>query len=213
MKKISLLAIITILLISCNKSEEGLEKATVFEKSVENQDIIKLQALFQSKEFSNFDEVLSFSESLVTGADTKMRSVENIEISEEALSVVEKMQNIQVDTESSPEVYRNELNKILDDSDLDKNSSEYQALAISIEATIAAINYKMQLDMPEFHTRGFWSKAWAAVKCVGGTAGSAGLGALAGAGVGTMTVPVIGTVSGTALGGWSGALVGVATFC
>ena len=49
-----------------------------------------------------------------------------------------------------------------------------------------------------------------AVKCVAGTAGSAGLGFLAGAGVGTVTLPIVGTVSGGALGGWSGALVGVA---
>lgn len=71
----------------------------------------------------------------------------------------------------------------------------------------------MELEAPEATTRGFWSSAWKVVKCVAGTAGSAGLGAVGGAGVGTVTLPVIGTVSGTALGGWSGALVGVATFC
>lgn len=51
------------------------------------------------------------------------------------------------------------------------------------------------------------------VKCVLGTAGSAGLGFVGGMGTGTVTLPVVGTVSGAAIGGWSGAAVGAATFC
>ncbi|EAE0903711.1 ComC/BlpC family peptide pheromone/bacteriocin [Listeria monocytogenes] len=52
-----------------------------------------------------------------------------------------------------------------------------------------------------------------AIGCVLGTAGSTGLGFLAGVGAGTVTLPIIGTVSGGALGGWSGAAMGAATFC
>lgn len=51
------------------------------------------------------------------------------------------------------------------------------------------------------------------VGCVLGTAGSAGLGFLAGTGAGTVTLPIIGTVSGGAFGAWSGGAMGAATFC
>lgn len=94
-----------------------------------------------------------------------------------------------------------------------KTSLEYERLIESVDVTIEVIYYVMEIEASDAISRGFWSAAWSVVKCIGGTAGSAGLGMLGGAGVGTVTIPLIWTVSGTALGGWSGALVGVATFC
>lgn len=123
------------------------------------------------------------------------------------------MKNIKADTEASPEALRIQLKEVIKNSSLSPASTEYSILIYSVDIAIEAIYYAMELEAPEAKTRGFWNSAWKVVKCIAGTAGSAGLGAVGGAGVGTVTLPVIGTVSGTALGGWSGALVGVATFC
>lgn len=62
---------------------------------------------------------------------------------------------------------------------------------------------------------------WDTTKCIIGSTGMAGMGAVAGAGVGgagcTVVLPIIGTVAcgtvGAVVGGVSGAMVGVATFC
>lgn len=49
-------------------------------------------------------------------------------------------------------------------------------------------------------------------KCILGTAGMAGLGALTGGGAGSV-IPALGTTAGAVYGGIAGALVGAATFC
>lgn len=107
------------------------------------------------------------------------------------------MKNIKPNTDKSPEALRLQLKEVINKSNLSKESQEYLILTNSVDIAIEAI----------------WSSAWQVVKCVAGTAGSAGLGAIAGASVGTITLHVVGTVSGTAVGGWSGSLVGIASFC
>ena len=90
--------------------------------------------------------------------------------------------------------------------------TEYDSLIESIDIAILGMQYAVELQNQPV-SRGFGDSILSAVKCIEGTAGSAGLGFLAGAGVGTVTLPVVGTVSGGAVGGWSGALVGIAEFC
>jgi hypothetical protein len=72
----------------------------------------------------------------------------------------------------------------------------------------------MDTDMLAAVEGGFgWGSIWRGFKCVAGTAGTIGTGALGGSATGGLTLPIIGHVSGGIIGGISGAGVGIASFC
>lgn len=203
-------------IVSCSNDSE---EVTINSKNelTEFSEIAQIKSAFESKDFKSVEEASAYANSLIQGIKPISRAINEDDyvenISPELMGVIESMKNIKADTESSPEALRIQLKEIVKNSTLSPTSTEYGILIYSVDIAIEAIYYAMELEAPEATTRGFWDTAWKVVKCVAGTAGSAGLGAVGGAGVGTVTLPVIGTVSGTALGGWSGALVGVATFC
>lgn len=205
-----------IIISSCgNESEELVADSKNTQTEVD--DILQIKNTFESKGFKSIEEAALYANSLVQEIKPISKAINEDDyaknISPEAMLVIENMRNIKVDTDASPEVLRTQLKEIVKNSSLPKASQEYNILINSVDIAIEAIYYSMELEASQAMTKGFWGSAWQVVKCVAGTAGSAGLGAVAGAGVGSITLPVIGTVSGTALGGWSGALVGVATFC
>ena len=174
------------IIVSCsNDSEEVINSSK--NESTKFNEITQIKSAFESKDFQSIKDASAYANSLI--------------------------QDIKPISEASPEALRIQLKEVIKNSSLSPTTTEYSILMYSVDIAIEAIYYAMELEAPEATTRGFWSSAWKVVKCVAGTAGSAGLGAVGGAGVGTVILPVIGTVSGTALGGWSGALVGVATFC
>lgn len=202
--------------VSCsNNSEEAINSSK--NESTEFNEITQIKSAFESKDFQSIKEASVYANSLIQDIKPISRAINEDDyienISPEVLEVIESMKNIKADTEASPEALRIQLKEVIKNSSLSPASTEYSILIYSVDIAIEAIYYAMELEAPEAKTRGFWNSAWKVVKCIAGTAGSAGLGAVGGAGVGTVTLPVIGTVSGTALGGWSGALVGVATFC
>lgn len=197
----------------CNNDLEEVTSNSKTE-STEFSEIIQIKSAFKNKDFNSIEEASTYANSLIQDIKPISRAVnEDDYVSPEVMDVIESMKNIETNTESSPEALRIQLKELVKNSTLSPTSTEYGILMYSVDIAIEAIYYAMELESPEAKTRGFWSSAWKVVKCVAGTAGSAGLGAVGGAGVGTVTLPVIGTVSGTALGGWSGALVGIATFC
>lgn len=202
--------------VSCsNNSEEVINSSK--NESTEFNEITQIKSAFESKDFQSIKEASVYANSLIQDIKPISRAINEDDyienISPEVLEVIESMKNIKADTEASPEALRIQLKEVIKNSSLSPASTEYSILIYSVDIAIEAIYYAMELEAPEAKTRGFWNSAWKVVKCIAGTAESAGLGAVGGAGVGTVTLPVIGTVSGTALGGWSGALVGVATFC
>lgn len=207
-----------LLLIVVGCSNDSEEVINDFKKELDEvSEISQIKSAFESKGFKSVEEAAAYANSLIQDIKPISRAINEDDyverISPEVMEVIESMKNIKVDTEASPETLRLQLKEIVQNSTLSPNSQEYNILMNSVDIAVEAIYYAMELEAPKATTRGFWGTAWKVVKCVAGTAGSAGLGAVGGAGVGTVTRPVIGTVSGTALGGWSGALVGVATFC
>lgn len=202
--------------VSCSNNFEEVINSSKNE-STEFNEITQIKSAFESKDFQSIKEASVYANSLIQDIKPISRAINEDDyienISPEVLEVIESMKNIKADTEASPEALRIQLKEVIKNSSLSPASTEYSILIYSVDIAIEAIYYAMELEAPEAKTRGFWNSAWKVVKCIAGTAGSAGLGAVGGAGIGTVTLPVIGTVSGTALGGWSGALVGVATFC
>lgn len=202
--------------VSCSSDSEEATKSSKNEPTKFNE-ITQIKSAFESKDFQSIEEASAYANSLIQDIKPISRAINEDEyienVSPEVWEVIDNMRNIKADTEASPEALRTQLKEIVKNSSLSPSSTEYGILMYSVDIAIEAIYYAMELEAPEATTRGFWGSAWKVVKCVAGTAGSAGLGAVAGAGVGTVTLPVIGSVSGTALGGWSGALVGIATFC
>ena len=207
-----------LLLIVVGCSNDPEEVINDFKKELDEvNEISQIKSAFESKGFKSVEEAAAYANSLIQDIKPISRAINEDDYAErippEVMEVIESMKNIKVDTEASPETLRLQLKEIVQNSTLSPNSQEYNILMNSVDIAVEAIYYAMELEAPKATTRGFLGTAWKVVKCVAGTAGSAGLGAVGGAGVGTVTLPVIGTVSGTALGGWSGALVGVATFC
>ena len=202
--KFFIVPLVAILFISCNR----IENEPIHEDNIG--DLAKLTNLLHSQNFTAFEKAVLYSETNFK-LNPKTKGIQkDISISDEALITLGKMENVQTSKGMTIDNYHQELLNILLSSRLDSNSHEFIALYEAIEATVAIIEYKASFEVA---TKGFWSDVWDVAKCVGGTIGSAGLGALAGAAVGTITVPVIGTVSGTAVGAVSGALVGAASFC
>lgn len=180
-----------------------------------SEELLKIRSLFEVQGFNTIEDAISYSNQLIRENEVVSRSLSanEIEISEEALSIIDAFYEIKVNENESPEELRIRLKEIVENSSLNKDSKEYTELINSVDIAIEAIYYAMGVKAPCAMSRGFWSDAWTVVKCVGGTVGSAGLGVLAGSGAGTIVLPIVGTVSGAALGGWSGALVGIATCC
>jgi len=202
--KFLIVPLLTIFLISCDR----IESEPIHEDNIG--DLAKLTNLLRGQNFTTFKEAVSYSEAnFKLGTKTKSNP-EDLSISNEAMATLNRMENIQVSEGMTLYDYYQELLNVLFSSELDANSHEFVALYEAAGATVAMIEYKAGFEVA---TKGFWSDLWDAAKCVGGTVGSAGLGALAGAAAGTITLPVVGTISGTVVGAVSGALVGVATFC
>ena len=205
-----LVPLLAIFFLSCNEKENVSIKEDVLKEEaiIENvaKDVDKIIKFLYTREFANFEDALLYSEiNFVPGTRTP-RDPESILISDEALNTIDKMRNMQVPDGMTLDAYKSELLRILNLSFLDIHSGEYIALVDAIDATVAVIQLKSDLEVT---TKGLLG----ILKCVGGTLGSVGLGALAGAAVGTITLPVVGTVSGAAVGAISGALVGAAEFC
>lgn len=187
--------ILIIITTSCNNSEEFTNN---YEKTNE---VLQIKKAFESKNFKSIKEAAFYANSLIQDIKPITRAINEDDylekLSPNVIKVIEGMKNIKPNTDKSPEALRLQLKEVINKSNLSKESQEYLILTNSVDIAIEAI----------------WSSAWQVVKCVAGTAGSAGLGAIAGASVGTITLHVVGTVSGTAVGGWSGSLVGIASFC
>ena len=215
---------------ACNSDEESLESinsTSNVSKNV-NEDVVKLLQLFESKHFKNLDEAASYARGLAGNVTPITRAVNEEDfaaahISPEAYRTLEEMKSVEIDTLASLEKLRSQLVYIVENSKLDKNSAEYQSLRCSADAAVEVIYYSKSLQDNSTITRSSKTSKgatqtssinWAgAIRCIIGTVGSAGLGAVGGAGAGTFTLPIIGTISGTALGAVSGAMVGCATFC
>lgn len=187
--------ILIIITTSCNNSEQFTNN---YEKTNE---VLQIKKAFESKNFKSIKEAAFYANSLIQDIKPITRAINEDDylekLSPNVIKVIEGMKNIKPNTDKSPEALRLQLKEVINKSNLSKESQEYLILTNSVDIAIEAI----------------WSSAWQVVKCVAGTAGSAGLGAIAGASVGTITLHVVGTVSGTAVGGWSGSLVGIASFC
>lgn len=195
-----------LLLIVVGCSNDPEEVINDFKKELDEvNEISQIKSAFESKGFKSVEEAAAYANSLIQDIKPISRAINEDDyverISPEVMEVIESMKNIKVDTEASPETLRLQLKEIVQNSTLSPNSQEYNILMNSVDIAVEAIYYAMELEAPKATTRGFLGTAWKVVKCVAGTAGSAGLGAVGGAGVGTVTLPVIGTVSGTALGG------------
>lgn len=202
--------------VSCDKGEVKLQNYnTESYGNNSSEELLKIRFLFDEQEFKTIEDAISYSNQLIreNGVVSRSLSANEIEISEEALSVIDAFYEINVNENESPEELRIRLKGIVENSSLNKDSNEYTRLMNSVDIAIEVIYYAMEVKAPCAMSRGFWDDAWTVVKCVGGTVGSAGLGVLAGSGAGTIVLPIVGTISGATLGGWSGALVGIASFC
>lgn len=191
--------ILIIITTSCNNSEEFTNN---YEKTNE---VLQIKKAFESKNFKSIKEAAFYANSLIQDIKPITRAINEDDylekLSPNVIKVIERMKNIKPNTDKSPEALRLQLKEVINKSNLSKESQEYLILTNSVDIAIEAIYYAMQIENPQAITRGFWSSAWQVVKCVAGTAGSAGLGAIAGASVGTITLHVVGTVSGTSVGG------------
>jgi hypothetical protein len=126
------------------------------------------------------------------------------------------------DTSNEYVSHINSLSELIQNSNL--NITEKTELVNKIElskAIIVWVNSKVASEqLNSFAKKSDWGW-WDTTKCVLGTVGLAGGGAIAGAAVGgvgcTMVLPIIGTVAcgtvGAVAGGVFGAMVGVASFC
>lgn len=202
---ISLIVVTTTMLYGCSK-EAPIEdsQSQVLEELNEGQ---KLFTYFKSLNLSSIEEAIDEAEALENQINTS-RSTEIDTISDAVYSVIEEYKKIDLDEDEDYESLRLKLIDVVDNHKSVLTLKEYEGLIKSIDISILAIQYAVELK-GEPVSRSFWG----GVKCVLGTAGSAGLGFLAGSAAGTVTVPFLGTVSGAAIGGWSGAMVGVAEFC
>ena len=227
---------------SDEESLESINSTSNVSKNV-NEDVVKLLQLFESKHFKNLDEAASYARKLAGNVTPITRAVNEEDfatahISPEAYRTLEEMKSVKIDTLASLEKLRSQLIYIVENSKLDKNSAEYQSLRCSADAAVEVIYYSKSLQDTSTITRSSRTSKGAtktskeatkrskkeatkkipidwtgAIRCIIGTIGSTGLGAVGGAGAGTFTLPIIGTISGTALGAVSGAMVGCATFC
>lgn len=193
---------------SCTSDKWDVE--TVKFDSVNQTDEEKLLTYFQSLNLTSIDEAIEKADSLEYIAfETRMGGEEPI--SNAVYDVIEEYQKLKFDEYDTLETVKIKLLSVINQNKDYLTLTEYTGLIKSIDISILAMQYAIELQATS--TRGTGDKVVYAIKCIFGTAGSAGLGVLAGAGVGTVTLPIIGTVSGSALGGWSGALVGIATCC
>lgn len=209
---IALTTAIGISLYSCSSETMPVEEINenLTDTSIDGE---KLYAYFQNLSLSSIEEAIEQAESMEVEAFSMIsRSGGQVEISDAVYDVIEGYNELNFDSNDDYLSIKNKLISVIALYEDELTITEYNGLLESVDIAILAMQYAVQLQ-DEPTTRSIGDSIWSAVKCVAGTAGSAGLGFLAGAGVGTVTLPVIGTVSGGALGGWSGALVGVASFC
>ena len=179
-----------LLLIVVGCSNDPEEVINDFKKELDEvNEISQIKSAFESKGFKSVEEAAAYANSLIQDIKPISRAINEDDyverISPEVMEVIESMKNIKVDTEASPETLRLQLKEIVQNSTLSPNSQEYNILMNSVDIAVEAIYYAMELEAPKATTRGFLGTAWKVVKCVAGTAGSAGLGAVGGAGVGT----------------------------
>lgn len=205
------MALTTMMLTHSCSEEVSLNDNDRTVESYDETDGQKLFAYFQCLDYSSIEEAIEKAESLEDNT-LQSRSVSENPISDAVYSVVEGYQDLNFDSSDDYESIRKKLISVVDSHKETLTEEEYDGLIESIDISILAMQYAVELQNQPM-SRSIGDSILYAVKCVAGTAGSAGLGFLAGAGVGTVTLPIVGTVSGGALGGWSGALVGVASFC
>lgn len=201
----------TMLLTHSCSDESPIDNNTTVESFDEDTDGQKLFTYFQSLNYSSIEQAIEKAETLEDNMILS-RSVSATPISDAVYSVVAEYQTLDFNSNDDYDSIRSKLISVVNNHKKDLTVTEYDGLIESIDIAILAMQYAVELQNQPA-SRGIGDAILSAVKCVAGTAGSAGLGFLAGAGVGTVTLPVVGTVSGGALGGWSGALVGVAEFC
>lgn len=206
---------------SCDNEDDFVSQSE--NVSAETNDVQKIREMFESKNFQSLDEAAAYADSIIKTVEPITRALNEDDylensLSPEALSVIEQMKNLKVDGDCSIESLRTILKEIVHNSNLLENSHEYNILLYSIDTAIEVIYYVQEIQAanelsPVTRFSINWDKVTQVVRCVGGTVGAAGLGAISGATVGTVTLPIIGTVSGTSLGCWCGAMTGAATFC
>ena len=202
--------LIVAMLIPTSCTSDAWDDETEDFNTVNQTDGEKLLTYFQSLNLTSIEDAIEKADSLEYIALETRRGGEE-PISKAVYDVIEEYQKLKFDEDDTLDTVRIKLLSVVNQNKDYLTLAEYTGLIKSIDLSILAMQYAVELQATT--TRGMGDKLVYAIKCIGGTAGSAGLGVLAGAGVGTVTLPIIGTVSGTALGGWSGALVGIATFC
>ncbi|WP_290396270.1 bacteriocin class II family protein, partial [uncultured Duncaniella sp.] len=195
---------------SCS-NESPLDNNTTVESYDEETDGQKLFTYFQSLNYSSIEQAIEKAETLEDNT-IQSRSTSAAPILDAVYSVVAGYQSLDFNSSDNYESIRSKLISVVDNHKESLTVTEYDSLIESIDIAILGMQYAVELQNQPV-SRGIGDSILSAVKCIAGTAGSAGLGFLAGAGVGTVTLPVVGTVSGGAVGGWSGALVGIAEFC
>ena len=209
----AILAVSALVFFGCSKSSpiETLPQAEESETS-RILSLLEQEGITTPEEGSGFLAEVLGANSFITKADGgyafEDQCYENVSL--EAATIISNFQNVVVLEDDTKESVKNRFYSILDEGGLDKQSDEYVNIKFAIDTSFELFEYFVKYQI---ETKSFWATVVSVAKCVAGTVGSAGLGALAGAGAGTVTLPIIGTVSGTAVGAVCGGLVGAATFC
>ena len=209
----AILAVSALVLFGCNKSS-SIETLPQAEKTEVSKilSLLEQEGITTAEEGSEFFAEVLGADSFITkgeaGYSFEDQCRENVSL--EAAKIISNFQNVVVLEDDTEESVKNRFYSILDEGDLDKQSDEYVNIKLAIDSSFELLEYFVEYQA---ETKSFWEAVARVAKCIAGTVGSAGLGALAGAGAGTVTLPIIGTVSGSAVGAVCGGLVGMATFC
>ncbi len=144
-------SIFMMVLNSCHtevNSEKLQQPEEMFLKKMiaQTEDISKIEYLAYSKDFRNFHLAQEYFSELDTEVLTKANSTKDLELSNEVMITLNRLENIRIEEDESLEDCRIKLLNILNSGPLKKDSKEYQAIKIGIDATIAVCNYKMQME-------------------------------------------------------------------
>ena len=146
-------------MLSCSNDTDEQTKADQ-SSTVVSTEISQIRSALESKDFKSVEEAAAYTNSLINNIKPTSRAINEDDylekMSPEVMQVIESMKDVKVDTDSSPEVLRFQLKKIINDSKLSKESQEYTLLINSVDIAIEAIYYSMNLEAPQATTRGFW---------------------------------------------------------
>lgn len=222
--------------VSCSSEEAPIVEENSSDSFLKSNPEIKVDYVAIDNMISVFDSTLNFIENnpesseaqrdeyftdlLSKGDSFPVANIENREVSDVFYSIDEQIG--QASKFETKENYMKDLQRLRDLSiDAEIEVIEKEVLVNKIECMISFTNWAEQRIGGNGNAQTTTNGWWDTTKCVLGTVGMAGGGALAGATVGgvgcTVVLPIIGTVAcgtvGAVAGGLFGAMVGVASFC